>query len=298
MRAKLSLIDFGLPATTLELAAEADELGYTRYWLGEHHAPFQSASPLLMTAVVAGITEHLRVGPAGVCLDLYSTLKIAEDARLLEEVFPRRIDLGAVRGLAITGPEGESLRDGRPPGGNRSFEEKEVELHGLLRGRLPADHPLRAAHFGSTTACPELWVLGAKPEAADRARKLGANFCFSEHHNRLNCGGQFDIGEALRRYRQDDTEPRGVFAALISGLCARSHEEAEQLFNRIGRFMPLSFLGSSDECAEQIEAFSNTHEVDEVVLLNLTDRSETVRDMLAHQSCVQRELARLLIQRL
>src|SRR5262245_62831794 len=84
---------------TLDLARVADRLGYHRYWLAEHHssAGLAGSSPEVLIARVAALTSGLRVGSGGIMLSHYSALKVAESFRVLETLFPGRIDRGIGR---------------------------------------------------------------------------------------------------------------------------------------------------------------------------------------------------------
>ena len=81
---------------TTRLAVEADKLGYTRYWVSEHHAmkSLASSSPEVLIAHLAAATARIRVGSGGIMLPHYSAYKVAENFRLLEALHPGRIDLG------------------------------------------------------------------------------------------------------------------------------------------------------------------------------------------------------------
>ena len=84
---------------TIELAKHVDALGYSRYWLAEHHSSpgLAGSAPEIMVAQVAGATRHIRVGSGGVMLSHYAPLKVAETFRMLETLYPGRIDLGIGR---------------------------------------------------------------------------------------------------------------------------------------------------------------------------------------------------------
>src|SRR5579872_3223245 len=90
---------------SIQLARLADRLGYTRYWLSEHHntITLAGAAPEILIARLAAETHHIRIGSGGIMLPNHSTLKVAENFRLLEALYPGRIDLGL----------------GRAPGGDR-----------------------------------------------------------------------------------------------------------------------------------------------------------------------------------
>src|SRR3982750_1706560 len=109
MSLKLSVLDQspirqgGTPADavrdTLELAQLCDRLGYHRYWLAEHHSSqaLAGSTPEVLITRVAGLTERMKIGSGGVMLPHYSALKVAENFRMLETLFPGRIDLGMGR---------------------------------------------------------------------------------------------------------------------------------------------------------------------------------------------------------
>src|SRR5580700_3491314 len=84
---------------TVDLARLSDELGYSRYWVAEHHGTpmLACASPEVMIATIASATHNIRVGSGGVMLPHYSPLKVAETFSILSALFPERIDLGIGR---------------------------------------------------------------------------------------------------------------------------------------------------------------------------------------------------------
>src|ERR1700691_3045856 len=89
---------------SLDLARLADDLGYTRYWLAEHHnlSSIASSAPEIMIGQVAAVTSHIRVGSGGVMLVNHAPLMVAERFKVLEALFPGRIDLGLGRAPAPT----------------------------------------------------------------------------------------------------------------------------------------------------------------------------------------------------
>src|SRR5712671_8155386 len=123
---------------TLELAELCDRLGYHRYWLAEHHSTpgLAGSSPEVLIGQVAARTSRIRVGSGGVMLQHYSPLKVAESFRVLETLYPGRIDLGIGRApgsdqltaRALAGPFGGSIED---------FPSKIADVLGFLHGDLP-----------------------------------------------------------------------------------------------------------------------------------------------------------------
>src|ERR671933_1553347 len=99
---------------TLRLAEAAERLGYHRYWLAEHHSTsgLAGSSPEVLIGQVAARTSRLRVGSGGVMLSHYSSLKVAEQFRMLETLFPGRIDLGIGRAPGSDGLTNAALAVG------------------------------------------------------------------------------------------------------------------------------------------------------------------------------------------
>jgi len=176
----LSILHFGHVGAAVDFMSEADRLGYARFWLGEHHSDWQCTNPLLLGALLAAASGGIRIGSGGVCIDYQSPLRIAEDARLIEYMLPGRFDLGVTRGMKLAAEVRDAMLDCQPPETVRPLDEKLAELHGLLTGRLPPEHPL--AGQKALEAGPPLWVLGTSEKTARWAARQGTGFCISLHH--------------------------------------------------------------------------------------------------------------------
>src|SRR5712691_11220953 len=129
-------------AETVSLARLAEELGYHRYWLAEHHAiaALADPSPEILVSSVACATSRIRVGTGGVLLPYYSPLKVAEQFRMLEALFPGRIDLGIGRAPGGDPRTALALGEGRYSGAEH-FPEQVQYLVAYLDDALPGDHP-------------------------------------------------------------------------------------------------------------------------------------------------------------
>ena len=214
---------------TLQLAELADRLGYHRYWLAEHHssAALASSSPEILIGQVAIRTTHLRVGSGGVMLSHYSPLKVAENFRMLETLFPGRIDLGIGRAPGSDQRTARALRQGLGHLGIEHFPEQIADLIAFLEDRLASDHPfagVRAMPTGPTT--PALWLLGSSDASALYAAQFGAAFAFA--HFISTEGGP----EAMRAYREA-FRPSGALArpcanVAVFALCADTEAEARR----------------------------------------------------------------------
>src|SRR5688572_14806991 len=115
---------------TLDLARHADRLGYTRYWMAEHHnlPNIASAAPDIMIGQVAAVTERMRVGAGGVMLPNHAPLMVAERFKVLEALFPGRIDLGLGRAPGTDPVTSYALRRRQQEGSDDDFLERFQEL--------------------------------------------------------------------------------------------------------------------------------------------------------------------------
>src|SRR4051812_41444998 len=124
---------------TIELAVAAERLGYSRYWLAEHHslAALADPCPEILVTRVAAATTKIRVGTGGILLPHYSPLKIAEQFRMLEALYPRRIDLGIGRAPGGDRTTALAMGEGRH-GAVEDFPEQVQFLVAYLDDALPA----------------------------------------------------------------------------------------------------------------------------------------------------------------
>ena len=215
---------------TLDLARFADEAGYHRYWMSEHHntALLASSAPEVMIGHVASITHNLRVGSGGIMLPNHAPLKIAETFRTLEALHPGRIDLGLGRAPGTDPLTAVALRRSRHAPGADDFPQQFDELMGFFAGQLPDDNPFRRiVAIPQGVAAPEVWMLGSSDYGAIMAAQHGLGFAFAHH---------ISPSPALRALRlyyerfepsQQLAEPHAILA--VSAVCAPTDEEAETL---------------------------------------------------------------------
>jgi len=216
---------------SLDLARLADRLGYTRYWLAEHHGTpmLACAAPEVLIGPVARETTRIRVGSGGIMLPHYSPLKVAETFSMLSALAPGRIDLGLGRAAGTTGATTYALqRDRRQPSPD-DFPQQLVELLGHLDHSLPAEHPfarLRPLHANDER--PEPWLLGSSPQSGIWAADLGLAYAFADF---INPGGEAIMNRYLASYAPPPggagRPPRGLAAVWV--LCADTDAEAERL---------------------------------------------------------------------
>ncbi|HEX8330562.1 MAG TPA: LLM class flavin-dependent oxidoreductase [Hymenobacter sp.] len=214
---------------TAELARLADRLGYGRFWVSEHHNTntLAGSTPEVLLAYLGSQTQRIRLGSGGIMLPHYSALKVAENFRMLETLFPGRIDLGMGRAPGADRLTAYALNP------NNTFNEKDfveqlMDLQAYLRDeRVPDTIHERVMAIPQAPAAPELWILSSSGQSGLFAAHLGMAFSFAQFIN--GTGGP----EAVRTYRQRFRPSLELAAPLanmaVFTLCADTEERAQEL---------------------------------------------------------------------
>src|SRR5215475_615296 len=167
---------------SLDLAALADRLGFTRYWVAEHHnlPSIASSAPDIMIGQIAGATARIRVGSGGVMLPNHAPLMVAERFKVLEALFPGRIDLGLGRAPGTDPVTSYALRRRQDMSGDDDFLQRFQELVLFDNGAFPQGHPFRSVHaMPRDVALPPIWLLGSSGYSAQLAALVGAGYSFA-----------------------------------------------------------------------------------------------------------------------
>src|SRR5688572_7008711 len=204
---------------TLALARRADQLGYHRYWLAEHHAIAALADPCpeILLARLGAETKRMRIGTGGVLLPYYSAFRTAESFRMLEALYPGRIDLGIGRAPGGDARTAQAVAGGGFPDAAR-FPRQVLELKSLLEG---SHRPVRLQPEVDTV--PQIWLLGSSDYSGALAAQLGLAFAFAHFINPR--GGEL----VTRAYRDNfrGEKPRAIVCTFA--IVAETDEEAERL---------------------------------------------------------------------
>ena len=235
---------------SLDLARLADTLGFTRYWVAEHHnlPSIASSAPDIMIGQIAAATARIRVGSGGVMLPNHAPLMVAERFKVLEAVFPGRIDLGLGRAPGTDPVTSYALRRRQDAGGDDDFLERFQELILFESNAFPQGHPFRSVRaMPQDVALPPIWLLGSSGYSAQLAAMVGAGFAFAHHF------ADHDAAAAMLSYRDQfrpspaRSSPYAIFACAV--VCAGSDAEAERLASTIdlnfvrrsrGEYLPLA----------------------------------------------------------
>jgi luciferase family oxidoreductase group 1 len=215
---------------SLDLARLAERLGYTRYWVAEHHnlANIASSAPEIMIGQIAAATSKMRIGSGGVMLPNHAPLMVAERFKVLEALFPGRIDLGLGRAPGTDPVTSYALRARQDPRQGDDFLERFQELLLFERGGFPENHPFRKVHAVPTdVALPPIWLLGSSGYSAELAATVGMGFAFAHHF------ADYDPASAMLSYREHFRpsatlqQPYAVLA--VAAITADSDAEAERI---------------------------------------------------------------------
>jgi len=290
---------------TIELARHCEALGYRRYWLAEHHATpaLAGSAPEIMIARIAAETRHIRVGSGGVMLSHYSSLKVAEQFRMLETLYPGRIDLGIGRAPGSDQLTAAALAHGPGALGIEHFPNQIADLIGYFEHTIPAEHPFSRIHLmpdGETL--PEIWILGSSDQSPIFAAYFGRAFSFAHF---ITDESRPEIMAAYKaQFRPSATlsQPQASIGVFV--ICAESEERAQylaasrdlsRLRQRTGILAPFpppeealaypyteaerrlvdhhrrrQIVGTPDMVKPRLEALAASYGVDEVVVLTIT----------------------------
>ncbi|MEB8336719.1 LLM class flavin-dependent oxidoreductase [Streptomyces endophyticus] len=211
--------------TSVDIARLAENRGYHRYWVAEHHSMpgVASSSPAVILAHLAAHTDRIRLGSGGVMLPNHAPLVIAEQFGTLEAMAPGRVDLGLGRAPGTDGATAAALRrSDRLNEGADDFPQQLVELTRFLDDDFPDGHPYSRIHAvpGPAQATspggvqdpnrPPVWLLGSSGFSARLAATLGLPFAFAHHFSAQNTLPALDLYRENFRPSELLSEPYAV----------------------------------------------------------------------------------------
>ena len=208
---------------TLALARRAEELGYHRYWLAEHHAIAALADPCpeVLLARLGAETRRMRIGTGGVLLPYYRSFRPAETFRMLEALYPGRIDLGVGRAPGGDARTAQAVNGGRFPDYDR-FPQQVWELSALLDGT----HQVVRLQPEVDTV-PAVWMLGSSEFSGALAAELGLPFAFAHF---INPRGGDEVARAYRNsFKGNERRSKPEVIVCTFAICAETDAEAERL---------------------------------------------------------------------
>jgi luciferase family oxidoreductase group 1 len=258
---------------TLRLAAKVDTLGYSRYWLGEHHNPrFAHVSLTTMAMAIAGKTKNLHIGTGALLLNYHNTLRVANDFRLLELLFPKRIDLGVGRGMLADSYEEAFLGTEKTKVADLSYYESKVEdLLLYLRGKN------KAVSIPKNVNSPEFWLLGKNRNSMLLAARYGARFSFSLFLGSSQVEASTILAEYNANFRPSKELVKPQCNLAIAGNCTDSQTQIAHLtkiYNHEDANVVPTIIGTPEQCLEKLQELQYVCKVDEFMFLDISTSLE------------------------
>ena len=262
----------------LNLAVEADALGFSRFWLGEHYTSTDWNNPEVLLPVILGLTRNIRVGAAGILLRLHSAFRVACTFKLMHSIFPDRIDLGVGAGLA---PNAKAIRlltniDTDHFGSidyNKKLEElleyftREDEL--FEEGVIVAPYKIPP---------PPLWLLSGSNNGLIPALNHKANMSRSLFHQSSNPEPERDKLEAFKEayFLKYGEMPQVnlAFAGICAPTIAKAKRRFQQSYYADNTFIVPNILGTPESFQDTLHSYQELFGVDEFVFLDMSDEQE------------------------
>ncbi|HZH59943.1 MAG TPA: LLM class flavin-dependent oxidoreductase [Metabacillus sp.] len=214
---------------SLRLAQAGEELGYTRYWIAEHHdlAGLACSAPEVMLAYIGANTKTIRIGSGAVLLPYYRPYKVAETYNMLATLFPNRIDIGIGRAPGGSAEATNALSD-------RFLQQvwdlpKSIdELLHFLNNDFPEEHEyakVSASPIPETAPVP--WLLGTSKKSALLAAETGMSYAFGQFMS--DNDGQAIISQYLDHFKPKKKDNKPNVILTVSAICAETTEKAEEI---------------------------------------------------------------------
>ena len=280
---------------SLDLAQHAEQWGYRRFWLAEHHnmVGIASAATAVVIAYVAAGTKAIRVGAGGIMLPNHSPLVIAEQFGTLESLYPGRIDLGLGRAPGTDQRTLTALR--RDAMSAQSFPDDVLELEKYFQPARPGQAVQAVPGAGLNVP---LWILGSSLFGAELAAALGLPYAFASHfapaalfpalhryHNAFKPSKQLDrpyAAAGVNVFAADtDAEARRLFTSaqqafvnVVRGRRGRLPPPIDDIDSywtpdekaQVSAMLERSFVGSRETVRAGLEEFSKQTAVDELIV--------------------------------
>jgi luciferase family oxidoreductase group 1 len=291
---------------TIATAKLAEELGYSRFWVSEHHNStfIAGSTPEVLMVKLADATNHIRIGSGGIMLPNHSALKVAENFRMLETLFPGRIDLGMGRAPG-TDRLTSSLLNPSNDFSETSYLRQLEHLQHFFRDTAGTDRGFIYATPQSTTI-PMQWILSSSGGSSNIAAKFGLGLAVAKF---INGFVRPDVVEEYRRnFRPSDQyqQPHAILSVFV--LCGETEEKAAEMRKMMdyilvefekGKFGPFPdaetvnkyrfsavelerirynsgriISGTPEDVKEQLTNLARQFDVDEIIISTMADSAE------------------------
>jgi len=293
---------------TIELAKYTDQLGYTRFWVSEHHntGSLAGSTPEVLMAHLAGQTKNIRIGSGGVMMPNHSALKVAENFRMLEALFPGRIDLGMGRApgtdratAAMLNPSNQ-FRE-------QDFVEQLYDLNIYFHDRAePGTPQAKIRAIPQVKTVPAMWLLSSSGESGLFAAHFGMGLSFAHFINPI--GGPQAVAAYRERFQPSEDMPQQQANMAIFVFCSEDEEKIRKhqalmdyRFNQFEKgagITPVGYedikdvvyspweqerilynrkrvvTGNPDQMKDKLTRLANDYDVNEIIAVTITEDFE------------------------
>jgi luciferase family oxidoreductase group 1 len=219
---------------SIALARHVDALGYTRFWMSEHHAmdTLACTAPEIMLARIGAETKRIRIGSGGIMLPHYTPLKVAECFRMLHALYLGRVDLGIGRAPGGGLVEALALKRERKTPMPDDFPDQVSELLAFLGHQFPVGHPFAGIRVSpDMPGSPDVWMLGSSMWSAAAAVEFGLPYSFAHFFSPVHTRSAIETYQRSFTRSQYRSEPEATVA--IGVICAETQEEADFLASSV-----------------------------------------------------------------
>ena len=270
-------------ANAADLAAHAEKLGYTRYWMAEHHGMegIASAATAVVIAHIGHATSTIRIGAGGIMLPNHAPLQIAEQFGTLDALFPGRIDLGLGRAPGSDQRVAQAIRRTLDSDAN-AFPQDVMELQSYFAN----DGQTGIVATPGAGADVKLWILGSSTFGAQLAAHLGLPYAFASH---FAPGLMMEASEVYRRnFRPSAALAKPHLMLGFNVFAADSDDEAELLASSQQQaFVAIRTSGKGIQLPPPVPGYRESlgpqgmAMLDQVLSASATGGPERVREQIA-----------------
>lgn len=252
---------------SISLARRVDALGYTRFWMSEHHAmdTLACTAPEIMLARIGAETQRIRIGSGGIMLPHYSAFKVAEVFRTLHALYPGRVDLGLGRAPGGGPVEALALRRDRKARQEDDFQQQVAELLAYFEKTFPAGHPFASLRVSpEIPGAPDVWMLGSSMWSSAAAVEFGLPYAFAHFFSPVHTRAAI---EAYKRnfviVDRPGARQEAEATLAVGAICAETQEEADYLASSVRLLQRRIRLGdrrpvaSPEDALQELRAFGD-----------------------------------------
>jgi luciferase family oxidoreductase group 1 len=306
---KLSILEFGqvincnevtVLEQTIHLAEKAENLGYTRFWLAEHHEQGVAwRSPEILISILAGSTKKIKIGSGGMLLPINSPLRVAQNFKLLSTLFPDRIDLGIAKGITKNKEALNELLNGVSVAETINNHNLRVQntikyLKEDVSQNLESE-PIYNSPIGG--CIPDIWILGSSGASMDLAIKEKSNYSFSLFHDTKT--KIEEKRDTFNRFPEKSFQTNGSVAEssiAITVICGRNKNECDKIYKNHRGSLDITVIGDKMGCFNYVNDLFEQFKVQEIMIYFVCDSLqnkeycyESFSDLYELNKCVEQK---------